>query len=68
MNTEAVLAQTLEQLEIMNRALAGLRKEYLPGQPRKFAILAEGPLEELRRLQSQVEQLSAELALADSAD
>ena len=27
-----------------------LRRELLPGQPKKFAILAEGPLEEIRRL------------------
>lgn len=69
MNTEAILSQTLEQLDLMNQALAALRRDYLPRQPKKFAILAEGPLEELRRLQADVEQLSAELAAtADSAE
>ncbi len=63
--TEAILTQTVEQLERLNEALAGLRRELLPGQPRKFAILAEGPLEEMRRLQAELEQLTAELA-ADS--
>ena len=59
---EAILEQNLEQLELMARALASLRREHLPSQPRTFAILAEGPLEELRRLQLEIEQLSAELA------
>ncbi len=62
MNTEAILTQTVEQLERMNEALAALRRELLPGQPRKFAILAEGPLEDIRRLQVQIEQLTADLA------
>ena len=54
----------MEQLERMNEALAALRRELLPGQPKKFAILAEGPLEDMRRLQSELEQLTAEIAAA----
>lgn len=64
MNKEAILTQTVEQLELMNQALADLRRECLPSQPRKFAILAEGPLEEIRRLQAEIEQLTAEMATA----
>ena len=44
----------MEQLERMSEALAALRRELLPDQPKKFAILAEGPLEEMRRLQAEV--------------
>jgi len=62
MNKAAILTQTVEQLESMNAALASLRREHLPGQPRTFAILAEGPLEEIRRLQTEIEQLTTELA------
>jgi hypothetical protein len=62
--TEAILTQTVEQLERMNEALAALRRELLPRQPKKFAILAEGPLEDMRRLQSELEQLTAEIAAA----
>jgi len=62
MKTEAVLAETVEQLERLNEALAALRRELLPGQPKKFAILAEGPLEDMRRLQTEIEQLTAQLA------
>lgn len=61
-NPEKVLTQTVEQLERMNAALTALSRELLPSQPKKFAILAEGPLEELRRLQAEVEQLTAQIA------
>lgn len=62
MKTEAILTQTMDQLERMNEALTTLRRELLPGQPKKFAILAEGPLEEMRRLQSEVEFLTTQIA------
>ena len=62
MKTELILTQTVEQLEHMNEALAALRRELLPGQPKKFAILAESPLEEMRRLQAEVEQLTTQIA------
>ena len=64
---EAILTQTVEQLERMNETLVALRRELLPAQPKKFAILAEGPLEELRRLQLEIEQLTAQIATAASA-
>jgi len=61
--TEAILTQTVEQLANMNEALIALRRELLPGQPKKFAILAEGPLEDMRRLQAEIERLTAEIAV-----
>ena len=64
MNTETKLDQTVGQLGCMNEALAALRRECLPGQPRKFSILAESPLEEIRRLQLEIEQLTSEIATA----
>jgi hypothetical protein len=63
----AILTQTVEQLERMSEALATLRKELLPGQPKKFAILAESPLEEMRRLQGEIEQLTAEITAKSPA-
>ena len=65
--TEAILTQTVEQLERMNEALAALHRELLPGQPKKFAILAEGPLEDMRRLQGEIERLTAEVATSSPA-
>ena len=67
MKTEAILTQTVEQLERMNEALGALRRELLPGQPKKFAILAEGPLEDIRRLQVEIEQLTASFTSAPMA-
>jgi hypothetical protein len=58
---ETILTQTVEQLERINEALAALRKELLP------AILAEGPLEDMRRLQKEIEQLTAEIAAGFTA-
>ena len=65
--TEAVLMQTVEQLERMNEALAGLGRELLPGQPKKSVILADGPLEDMRRPQGEIEQLTAQIAASPTA-
>ena len=64
---EAILAQTVGMLELMTGALAELRRELLPFQPKKFAILAQGPLEEIRRLQLEIEQMTTEIATAAPA-
>ena len=64
MKTEVILTQTMEQLEHLNEALAALRRELLPGHPKKFAILAEGPLEDMRRLQVEITQLTTEIVTA----
>ena len=64
---EAILTQTVEQLERLNETLSSLRRDLLPNQPKKFAILAEGPLEDMRRLQGEIERLTAEIATAPAA-
>ena len=61
------LAQTIEMLELMNDALRHLRTEVLPKNPRMFVLMAEGPLEEMRRLQAQIEQFTGELAASTNA-
>ena len=48
--------QTLEQLERLHRALAMLRTDVLPKNPRQFAILAEAPLDHIRQLQEELDQ------------
>jgi hypothetical protein len=49
------LNQAVDQLVRMYRALAALRAEVLPINPRRFALLAEGPREEIRRLQQDID-------------
>jgi hypothetical protein len=48
------LDQALEQVGRMYRALADLRKEVLPVNARNFALMAEGPMDEIRRLEEQI--------------
>ena len=48
--------QTLEQLQLMYRALNDLRETVLPKNPRNFAILAEGPLDYIRQFHEELEQ------------
>ncbi len=49
------LYQAIEQMGRMQRILESYRDETLTRHPRHFAILAEGPLEQLRQLQAQVD-------------
>jgi hypothetical protein len=64
---EAILTQTVEQLEKLNESLSSLRRELLPAQPKKFSILAEGPLEDMRRLQEEIGRLTANIATTPAA-
>lgn len=52
---ETQLQQALEQIENLCRALQSLRADVFPKNPRNFAILAEGPLDEIRKLQADVD-------------
>jgi hypothetical protein len=53
--TEAQLRQALEQIENLCEAVEALRKDIFPKNPRNFAILAEGPVDEIRKLQSLID-------------
>lgn len=59
------LSQTLEQMERMYRALATLHREVYPINPRQFALLAEGPQEELERLQHQIDVYTGRTELVE---
>jgi hypothetical protein len=56
----AQLDQTVEQLKRMYRALASLRAELLDRDPRRFALLAEGPVEMIHQLQAQIDQYTGQ--------
>jgi hypothetical protein len=53
---ESQLRQAIEQMENLCRAIDALRADVFPKNPRNFAILAEGPLDQIRQLQSQVDE------------
>ena len=53
--TEPQLRQAIEQMENLCHAINSLRAEVFPKNPRNFAILAEGPVDEIRKLQMDVD-------------
>jgi hypothetical protein len=65
MTDDKELSQTMEQLERMYRALAALRRDVYPFNPQQFALLAEGPEEEIRRLQEAIDIYTGRNELAE---
>jgi hypothetical protein len=61
------LQQAIEQIERLYRGLDAIRGDILPQNPRNFAILAEGPLDEIHKLQSQIDQYISTLDHASAA-
>ena len=59
--TEAQLQQALEQIENLCRAVQSLRADVFTKNPRNFAILAEGPVDEIRKLQMDVDDYLSRL-------
>ncbi|MDP2603754.1 MAG: hypothetical protein Q8S00_14345 [Deltaproteobacteria bacterium] len=58
------LYQAIEQMGRMQRILESYRNEILTRNPRNFAVLAEGPLEQLRQLQQQIDEYIQHLEAA----
>ena len=56
--TKQEFDQSLEQLSRMYRVLLGLREDVLPRSTSRFGLLAEGPLEEIRRLESVIHEFA----------
>ena len=54
--TTEQLYQAIEQMGRMQRILESYRNEILTTNARNFALLAEGPLEQLRQLQQQIDE------------
>jgi len=54
-NTEQ-LERAIEQMGRMQRILDSYRANILPKNPRNFAVFAEGPLEEIRKLQVEISE------------
>jgi hypothetical protein len=49
------LDQALEALGLMYRAMASLRKDILPRNRKWFNLMAEGPVDEIRKLQKEID-------------
>ncbi len=61
------IGQAIEQMGRMQRILESYRNEILNKNPRNFAILAEGPLEQLRQLQQQIDEYIQRLEAAGTS-
>lgn len=63
-STEAILDQAVERLARMNAALIALRRELLPGRPRKSSPSPKGA--EIRRPRDEIERLTGTLAVEEA--
>jgi hypothetical protein len=57
------LNQAVEQLGRMYRALAALKQDILPRNERQFGLFAEGPLDEIRKLEEAIDDYTGKAAL-----
>ena len=64
--TEAQLQQAIEQIERLCRALDSLRRDILPKNPRNFAIMVEGPVDEIRKIQADIDAYINRLEAVDA--
>jgi hypothetical protein len=53
------LKQSIEQLERMYRVLLEFRRRILPLNYKNYQVFAEGPLEEIKRLQHDIDEYLA---------
>jgi hypothetical protein len=63
----AQLQQALEQMSRMQRILDSYRADILPKNPRNFAVFAEGPLDEIRKLEAEISEYLSRLEPARAA-
>jgi hypothetical protein len=49
------LGQALEALGFLYRAMASLRKEVLPRSRQWFDLMAQGPVDEIRKIQAEID-------------
>lgn len=61
------MQQAIEQLARLYEGLASLRREFEATNPRNFATLAEGHLDEIRRLQRQLDEYAGAIAVDENA-
>ena len=59
--------QAIEQMGRMQRILESYRADILPKNPRNFAVFAEGPLDEIHKLQAEIDQYITRLEAVPAA-
>ena len=59
--TDGQLQQAIEQIVRLYHGLDALCGDILPKNPRNFALLAEGPLDEIHKLQVAIDQYISRL-------
>jgi len=52
---ETQLHQAIEQIQVLCQAIDSLRADIFPKNPRNFAIMTEGPVDEIRKLQADID-------------
>ncbi len=65
--TDSQLQQAIEQIERLYHGLDALRRDILPKNARNFALMAEGPLDEIRKLQTEIDDYISRLDHAGAA-
>jgi antitoxin component HigA of HigAB toxin-antitoxin module len=63
---EAQLQQAIEQIQVLCRAIESLRMDIFPKNPRNFAIMAEGPVDAIRKLQSDIDNYLQQLEATET--
>ena len=66
LNSPEQLNQAIDQMGRMQRILESYRNEILTKNPRNFAMLAEGPLDQIRQLQAQIDEYITRLEGVDA--
>ena len=66
LNSPDQLGQAIDQMGRMQRILESYRNEILMKNPRNVAMLAEGPLEQIRQLQAQIDEYISRLEGVDA--
>ena len=64
--TEAQLQQAIEQIQGSCRAIDSLRVDIFPKNPKNFAVMAEGPVDEIRKLQADIDAYINRLEAVDT--
>jgi len=63
---EAQLQQVIEQIQTLCRAIDSLRADIFPKNPKNFAVMAEGPVDEIRKLQGDIDAYINRLESVDT--